>query len=141
MSQIFETINEDKIERFEIKKSDPPIQWMNEQLKYYLENVIFKNNEEELQKFHNSLNTTLPLTYRFIQSIPESRDVMNYIIKNVYPTLQNLKDGQGSHIPLPQLLPWYPGAMAFQYDAQKRDINKEPDYVRFKNILLNGAES
>ncbi|KAF3929779.1 hypothetical protein ABW19_dt0206487 [Dactylella cylindrospora] len=106
---------------------------------YYVTQGIIPD-EEEFKKFWQSLKDTLPTTWRFTGSKGHAISVRNTLLSRHIPALTNLTF-DGSPIPAPTSLPWYPDQLAWQLTVGKQVIRRSPPFKQLQAFLVSETSS
>ncbi|KAK6527679.1 hypothetical protein TWF694_004660 [Orbilia ellipsospora] len=107
--------------------------------KYYKEQNIVPD-EEEFKKFWQSLKETLPTTWRFTGSRGHALSVLNTLLNRHIPHLTNT-EFEGTTIPAPTPLPWYPDRLAWQLTVGKQVIRRSPPFKQLQAFLVSETSS
>ncbi|KAK6503753.1 hypothetical protein TWF481_008757 [Arthrobotrys musiformis] len=106
---------------------------------YYVEQGIVKD-EEEFKKFWQSLKETLPTTWRFTGSKGHAVSVRNTLQTHHIPSLTNTTF-EGTSIPAPTPLSWYPDQLAWQLTVGKQVIRRSPPFKHLQAFLVSETSS
>ncbi|KAH7098101.1 S-adenosyl-L-methionine-dependent methyltransferase [Auriculariales sp. MPI-PUGE-AT-0066] len=99
---------------------------------YKMQDVI---PETEWEAFLAKAIAPLPTTFRLSGSRIIAHDVNN-IIRDVHvPALKGVSV-QDVVVDPPQVLPWYPGGLAWQFNVDKSTLRRSPEYKKFHRFLV-----
>ncbi|WBW70623.1 tRNA (cytosine-5-)-methyltransferase [Schizosaccharomyces osmophilus] len=110
---------------------------------YYRKQNIFGNNaesENEFQTLMEFLKKPLPTTFRICGYLQHAFELKNHFEKHYIPQLQNV-EFEGTAIPAPEIIPWYPNQLAYSIDAKKEIIRKSPPFKRLQRFLVSENEA
>ncbi|EPS38481.1 hypothetical protein H072_7778 [Dactylellina haptotyla CBS 200.50] len=106
---------------------------------YYVAQGIVPD-EEEFKKFWQSLKDTLPTTWRFTGSKGHAISVRNTLLTKHIPQLTNTTF-EGTTIPAPTPLSWYPDQLAWQLTVGKQVIRRSPPFKQLQAFLVSETSS
>ncbi|KII91119.1 hypothetical protein PLICRDRAFT_105153 [Plicaturopsis crispa FD-325 SS-3] len=90
------------------------------------------NDWEEMWE---AMRTPLPITFR-VAGVRETAQALSALIRDTYvPTLSDAVF-EGERVPPPMQIPWYPDALAWQFNVPKRVLRKEPGFRAFHAFLV-----
>ena len=95
--------------------------------------------ESEWDTFMQHLRDDLPATFRIINSRNDSESMRNVLKSKYFSKLEGIKVND-KPAPLPQVLPWYPGGLAWQLNMSRAEIRYSPEYLSLHQFLVAEAE-
>ncbi|KAF3927808.1 hypothetical protein ABW20_dc0101585 [Dactylellina cionopaga] len=107
--------------------------------KYYVDQGIVPD-EEEFKLFWQSLKEVLPTTWRFTGSKGHAMSVRNTLLTRHIPQLTNTTF-EGTTIPAPTALSWYPDQLAWQLTVGKQVIRRSPPFKQLQAFLVSETSS
>ncbi|EIN09261.1 S-adenosyl-L-methionine-dependent methyltransferase [Punctularia strigosozonata HHB-11173 SS5] len=105
--------------------------------KYYRTQKIVPDNEWD--QLWEAMRVPLPTTFRVAGS-RQAAQVLNETIKTTHtPQLKGV-EFEGQELPPPVQLPWYPDGLAWQFNAHKSALRKQPEFKKFHSFLVFETE-
>ncbi|KAJ3333179.1 tRNA (cytosine(34)-C(5))-methyltransferase [Blyttiomyces sp. JEL0837] len=105
--------------------------------RYYQAQGIIKEGEWEL--FMKTLRTDLPSSFRITGSKSNATNFREMMIKNYFPALDKIVI-DGEEVPPPYPISWYPNQLAFQYEAPRTAVRRNPGISHFHQFLVGETE-
>uniref|UniRef100_A0A060T8Y2 ARAD1D11154p n=1 Tax=Blastobotrys adeninivorans TaxID=409370 RepID=A0A060T8Y2_BLAAD len=105
--------------------------------RYYRESGLIP--EGEFEKFKESCQTVLPLTFRFTGHSQHAKQILKSLEDDYIPYVKNITfDGQPIEPPTP--IKFYPDKLAWQMKAGKQVIRKNVEFSRLQRFLVVETE-
>lgn len=92
---------------------------------------------EERDEFWAALRRELPNSFRFTGSKGHALGVRDILVSRFFPTMAKITDDNGQPMPLPTVMPWYPGDLAYSMTTPKNVIRRYEPFKHFQKFLVS----
>lgn len=94
--------------------------------------------EEEWDQFMESMRSPLPVVFRVTSGSSHAKQLHKFMLKSL-SKLTNV-EVEGQKLESPFQLPWYPGGMAWQINANRSTIRKCEELKKLHTLLISETE-